>query len=70
MGQIYFKKNAKRLKKPTQKRKKRPKKWGPNETNKSNRFLYLKNGFLLPPSVTRFGNLLAFGQLFKAFGNN
>ena len=45
MGQIYFKKNAKRLKKPTQKRKKRPKKWGPNETNKSNRFLYLKNGF-------------------------
>ena len=30
----------------------------------------IKNGYLVTISVTRFGNLLDFGPLFKAFGNN
>ena len=30
----------------------------------------IKNGYLVTISVIRFGNLLDFGPLFKAFGNN
>ena len=32
--------------------------------------LFLFINFLTPGSVTRFGDILDFGQLFKAFGNN
>ena len=36
-------------------------------TNENEKFLIF---FLVSFSVTRLGNLLHFGQLFKAFGNN